>query len=109
MLTITSRTDIDRLFAGGRRVAHPALLVLALPTPADRAPDGRVVFVAGTKLGGAVTRNRAKRVLREMVRRNGGPWDGWDIAMIARRGTIDAPPATLDSALVRALESLGAV
>lgn len=107
MITITSRTEIDRLFAGGRRVTHPALLVLALPSPPECSMEGRVVFAAGTRLGTAIIRNRSKRVLRELVRRHGGPWPGWDMALIARAQTATAEPATLDAALDRALQALG--
>lgn len=107
MHTITAHTEIDRLFAGGRRVTHPALLVLAGPTPEGRALDGRLLFVAGTRLGGAVIRNRSKRVLREAARRCGGPWASWDIALVARRGTAHAGAADIDRALHRALEELG--
>lgn len=107
MRTITAPTEIDRLFAGGRRVSHPALLVLALPTPEARGPEGRVLFVAGTKLGGAVTRNRSKRVLRELVRRAEGPWRGWDVVVVARAQTGEAESGVLDQALQRALQTLG--
>ncbi|MHB8762574.1 MAG: ribonuclease P protein component [Coriobacteriia bacterium] len=107
MRTITAPKEIDRLFAGGRRVSHPALLVLALPTPEARDPSGRVLFVAGTRLGGAVTRNRSKRVLRESVRRVGGPWPGWDVALMARAGTEGASSGDLDAAVRRAIDSLG--
>lgn len=108
MKTITAHSEIDRLFAGGRRASDPAFLVLALPTPQARDPhEGRVLFVAGTKIGGAVVRNRAKRVLREAARRAGAPWAGWDVALIARRDTGSTEAARLDAILRRALENLG--
>ena len=107
MKTITAHAEIDRLFAGGRRVSHPALLVLALPTPEARDPLGRVLFVAGTRLGGAVVRNRSRRVLREAARRSDAPWPGWDVALVARNATAAAEPAALDEALQRALATLG--
>lgn len=107
MHTITSHIEIDRLFAGGRRVSNPALLVLALKNEDGRAAEGRVLFVAGTRLGGAVLRNRSKRVLREAARRASAPWPGWDVALIARPGTATAKPDELDSSLMRALRILG--
>lgn len=106
MKTITSPSEIDRLFAGGRRVSNPALLVLALPRAAE-GDSGQVLFVAGVKLGTAVVRNRAKRVLREAARRAGAPWPGWDVALIGRPATGSASPEELDRALSRALGSLG--
>jgi ribonuclease P protein component len=65
------------------------------------------VFVAGKKLGGAVMRNRCKRVLREAVRRAGGPWDGHDIALVARAKAATAMPADLDTSLREGLRKAG--
>ena len=107
MNNITSASEIDALFKQGRRAGTELLVVLTLPTPDRRGPEGRVVFVAGKKLGGAVLRNRCKRVVREAVRRAGGPWAGADVALLARRGTATAPPAELDAALATALRRLG--
>ena len=45
---------------------------------------GRVAFVAGKKLGGAVWRNSAKRRLREACRAAGGPWPTYDMVFIAK-------------------------
>jgi ribonuclease P protein component len=66
-----------------------------------------VLIVAGKRLGGAVKRNRSKRVLREAVRRTGGPWAGWDIALSARSGTDEADVRVLDEAVTAALLKLG--
>jgi len=105
--TITSASEIDALFKQGRRAGTELLIVLTLPTPDRRGPEGRVVFVAGKKLGGAVHRNRCKRVVRDAVRRAGGPWPGADVALLARRGTATAAPSELDAALTAALRRLG--
>lgn len=105
--TITSASEIDALFKQGRRAGTDLLVVLSLPTPPRRGPEGRVVFVAGKKLGGAVWRNRCKRVMREAVRRGDGPWEGRDVAVVARKGAATAPPALLDDALSSALRRLG--
>jgi len=103
MRTLKPPSEIDALFKSGRRGSTDLVLVLSMRTPERRGPEGRVVFVAGKKLGGAVVRNRCKRVLREAVRRCGGPWDGFDVAVIARTTTATASPAALDAALRNAL------
>lgn len=108
MQTLKARSEIDRLFAGGRRVSHPALLVLAAKNPSGDESAGRVMFVAGKRLGSAVVRNRAKRVMREAVRRSSG-WQGWDIALVARPKTPQTSPDELDEALASALSTLGVV
>jgi ribonuclease P protein component len=45
----------------------------------------RIGVVAGKSVGGAVVRNRAKRLLREAVRAYGAQLTpGWDVMLIAR-------------------------
>lgn len=109
MRTITAAADIERLFAEGNRGTSPLVLVLTSATPLSRGPKGRVIFVAGKKLGGAVQRNRAKRVLRAACARLGGPWEGADTALIARHGIGTTPPALLDENLRSALRKAGVV
>jgi ribonuclease P protein component len=108
MRTITSNTDIDRLFKTGRRASHALLVVLAAESPGVRDQRGRVVFVAGRKLGGAVVRNRCKRVMREACRRTAGPWPGKDIAFVARPGIATATPGEIDEAMRDLVSRLGA-
>lgn len=105
--TIRSTSDVDRLFKQGRRSPHPLVIVLVAPSPEARDQAGRVVFVAGRKLGNAVTRNRCKRVLRASLRRVGREWPGLDVALIARAGTATAPAQELDSALRQSLARSG--
>jgi len=105
--TITSARDIDRLFSEGRRTSHDLLSILVAPSPGGPDAEGRVMFVAGRKLGGAVTRNRCKRVLRESCRRAGGPWRGHDVALAARAGIPDAPAGRIDQALASCLRRAG--
>jgi ribonuclease P protein component len=107
MRTLKSPSEIDVLFRAGRRGSTDLILVLSARTPQRRGPEGRVVFVAGKKLGGAVMRNRCKRVLRDTVRRAGGPWEGFDVAVVARRDTATASPAALDASLLAALRAAG--
>jgi ribonuclease P protein component len=46
-----------------------------------------VAFVAGRRLGGAVARNRARRLLREAWRAvEQGPSPGSDVVLVARPG-----------------------
>ena len=89
------------MFREGKRVSHPLVIALIRKTPTQRGPGGRVAFVAGKKLGGAVLRNRARRVLREAARLAGAPWNGTDVVLIARSDTASAPPDRLREAMSR--------
>lgn len=46
---------------------------------------GRVAFIAGKKSGNAVWRNSAKRRMREICRALGGPWEGADVLLVAKK------------------------
>ena len=107
MCTIKSPREIDRIFREAERSAHPLLVALATATPDGRGPCGRVVVVAGKRLGIAVLRNRSKRVLREAVRRAGGPWRGFDVVLVAKTPVATATPADIDMALRSVLRKLG--
>jgi ribonuclease P protein component len=104
--TIRSSREIDEIFRRGSRHAHPLLLMLV--TPSARGPEtGRVSFVAGRRVGPAVARNRAKRVLREAARRAGAPWAGADVVLVARAETGSAGVTELDAAVMRLLARAG--
>ncbi len=75
------RQDFRRIAHEGQRVAGRLLAVQVLGRDDDRV---RVGFTAARRLGGAVRRNRSRRVLREAWRtlasRAGG---GYDLVFVA--------------------------
>ena len=107
MGTIKSSREIETIFRGAKRVAQASVILLVARTPEGRGRSGRVAFIAGKKLGGAVVRNRSRRVLRAAIARVGGPWPAWDVVLIARPGTAIAHPETIDGELSVALKRAG--
>ena len=105
--TIRSSREIDVMFRTATRRSDELLVVLAKRPTEGRGPSGRVACIAGRKTGNAVNRSRAKRVLREAVIRAGGPWPGWDVALVATAATAGAGAAVLDASLGRHLGALG--
>jgi ribonuclease P protein component len=58
-------------------------------------------------LGGAVVRNRIRRRIREILRRNKTEIpSGWDIVIHPRRSVAQAPFAPLEAELVRLLRTI---
>lgn len=82
MLRLRSSNDIERVRREGHSYAHP-LVVLVVQAHPQPGPS-RVAVIAGRKVGCAVQRNRAKRLLREAARRL-PVYAGWDMMLIARK------------------------
>ena len=106
---LRSSLEITEVKAAGRpfRGEHCMLLVLARP-----GVPTRVGFIASKKgVGGAVERNRARRRLREILRRRWPriPLTGYWILVIAHRGATTAPHQELASDLEHQLATAGAL
>ncbi len=63
---------------------------------ANDLPVARLGIAATRKLGGAVHRNRAKRVLRELFRRS-RIVPGFDVVIVPRRELLDAEFSSLEA------------
>jgi ribonuclease P protein component len=82
MLRLKSATDFERVRRDGRSHAHPLAVLIACAT----GQATRWGFAAGRSVGGAVQRNRAKRLLREAARAQADQAAaGWDLVFIARK------------------------
>lgn len=67
--------------------------------------------MAGRRVGGAVVRNRAKRLMREAYRRNKGrvPASGVHLVLVARKGCGEAAYVDVESTFLGLLERAGLV
>ncbi len=84
---LTRSEDVRAVLRRGRRRAGD-LVVVHVRDREDGGP-GRVTAVASRRVGNAVQRNRAKRVLRAALAATGLA-DGVDVALVARRGATTA-------------------
>lgn len=82
--TLQRTAQFQLAYTQGRKVLCPEFVLFYL----QDAPDTRIAFVASRKVGGAVQRNRAKRVLRaalaEVLRATPDAVPGW-VVLVARR------------------------
>lgn len=94
---LTRSTDFKRVRRCGKSYAHPLLVLVALPNHGLRT---RFAVSASRTVGGAVQRNRAKRMLREALR----PLlpqiqPGWDVILLSRAPIVQAPLAKVQEGL----------
>ena len=85
---LTKRSDFQRVRGEGRSWAHPLVI---LYVASGQPGSTRVGFSVGKWVGKAVARNRAKRLLREVVRlKIHRMQTGLDIVLIARSRIVRA-------------------
>ena len=90
---IRKRVDFDAVHQRGFRARGRFLTLLARPNEAGFA---RLGVAASRKLGGAVHRNRAKRLIRELFRRN-KPAAAIDVVVIPRSELLEAEFKSLEA------------
>lgn len=106
---LRSGTDHARVKASGTPLRGRFCLLLVLACPGEPT---RVGFIASRKgVGEAVQRNRARRRLREIVRRRWPrmPDEGYWLTFIAFRSALTAPHEDLATDVERLLAQAGAL
>jgi ribonuclease P protein component len=101
---LTRQADFDRVRSQGQAHGTSLFIVIAAQGATGAA---RIGVAAGKRLGGAVQRNRAKRLLREGVRPlypSIAP--GWDIILLARDPILEVKSTQVTAQLEQAFRKL---
>ena len=103
--------DVRRTLRAGRRRSGALCGLHVLDRPDGRGedrPEGpRMTAVASRRVGDAVRRNRAKRLLREAARTL--PWRSVDVVLVARAATPAATMPAVRTELAAHAAALGAL
>jgi ribonuclease P protein component len=97
---IRRRADFQQAYGQGVRIHGRYSTIFVLPNNQGLA---RLGIAATKKLGGAVRRNRAKRLIREVFRRNKIA-AGFDIVVVPRRELLEAGLSALEADYRNTLE-----
>ena len=96
--------DLQRVRQQGRSRRHPLVVLIVLPNALDVSRFG---FVASRRVGKAVQRNRARRLLREVIRHHMAEIEpGWDCLFIVRNEMPGASFGEVETAVLSLLSRL---
>jgi len=105
-LRLRNREDFSRIYRHGRSFANSQFVVYWRTYP--QTEQFRLGISASSKLGGAVVRNRLRRMLKEIVRHNARKLnDGIDLILIVRKPALSLPYNEMEKSVLHVLRKAG--
>ena len=97
-------SDFRRVYSRGKHTVCPRVVVYCRR---NQQGKNRVGYTVSKKLGNAVTRNRVRRRLREIVRLHAGHTkQGYDLILVARSRAVDSEYQKLEADVLRCFREL---
>jgi ribonuclease P protein component len=97
---IRRHAEFQQIYKAGTRIHSRYCTLFVKP---NQSPVGRLGIAATKKIGGAVQRNRAKRLIREIFRHNDIA-SGFDIVVVPKREFLGASLTVLEADYRHTLE-----
>lgn len=95
---LRSKEDFTSVYRYGKSVANHQFVLYYKPKPGQEYY--RLGISVSKKVGGAVVRNRMRRVIKEIVRANGDRIkQDYDLILIVRRAAIDLDYTALEKSI----------
>ncbi len=107
-MEFSSALKLNHIFQRLYRTHGYANSLLVLYARPNRQSSNRIGITVSKKLGKAHVRNRVRRRLREVYRLHEARFaPGWDIVVVARTRSVNAPFASLTDAYLQLAEKAG--
>ncbi len=104
-LRISRGKEYSFIYKNSRRLQGKYMIVFARET---KLPNNRFGIVTSKKIGNAVIRNRAKRQLREVIRKNlSNLRPGYDVVIVARFNIKEAKSDRIEMDFLRLMKKAG--
>ena len=106
---IKENRDFRRIYGKGRSFVSPALVIYVMK---NKRKTTRIGITVGKKIGNAVQRNRAKRVIREAYRlqkKEKTMESGFDLVFVARKKAIFLKSYDIANIMEDILKSAGVI
>ena len=87
---LSRSAEFDAVYRKGRSAGSRLLIVYVFPHDAGASTEARLGLSVSRKVGGAVERNRVKRLLREAFSQRCADLRGADVVIVARQGLFEA-------------------
>lgn len=105
-ITLNSNSDFRRAYGRGKVYTNPALVTYIVK---NRAGICRIGITTSKKIGNAVERNRARRVIRAAYCSQIDPQGGFDIVFVARTKTVHKKSTEISAIMRKHLISAGVI
>jgi len=100
---VRKRAEFLKIQDGGLRVSTPRFVLILSASAASHASEPRLGITASRRVGNAVVRSRAKRLIREAFRATRVLWPaGIDLVVIVKRATGESKLETVISEFLAA-------
>lgn len=108
-LRLRKREDFNVVYRHGRSFANSQFVVYWRKRGSDKATGTfRMGVSASSKLGGAVVRNRLRRMVKEIVRLNAGKVIAdIDLILIVRKPALSLPYKEMEGSILHVLRKAG--
>lgn len=103
---LNSNSDFRRAYGRGKVYTNPALVTYVVK---NRAGICRIGITTSKKIGNAVQRNRARRVIREAYLSMPAHSGGFDIVFVARTKTVHKKSTEIGIIMLKHLISAGVI